>query len=238
MMYKNSISLEDSTHGYKLALRASLTGPATPFESCHLSRSDHGPWSTSQLTRPSSFPPTQGRPLAKPYARAVELMVPQWHHDAEPRTPFEPVNEIHVHSYTMQQIFHPTSESRHFTRADAAKAFGEHILPADQRIPLPELVNLERDLLAGKPMHEARQRFDADVAASEQAVAEEFHHKVRLAEAQTTRVPTDRFEFRVVDYNSQKVGRQGRARGAVGWRYGYPHPDRKVGQVKIPTKVE
>ena len=47
-----------------------------------------------------------------------------------------------------------------------------------------------------------------------------------------------RWDFQFQKFNAEKVGRDGRARGAVGARYGMPHEDRKRGMVKIPTKVE
>ena len=51
-------------------------------------------------------------------------MLPQ--NDLEPNAngqlvPHESIGDIHVPSWTSQQVFWPTSESRHFTREDAAK---------------------------------------------------------------------------------------------------------------------
>ena len=64
-------------------------------------------------------------------------MLPKTSYDLDsdqPITPHEPINEIHVHKATMNQLFHPTSESRHFTRRDAATAFHHRMLPADDRV--------------------------------------------------------------------------------------------------------
>lgn len=61
----------------------------------------------------------------------------------------EPINDLPVHASTRQQLFHPVAESAHFTRADAAHVFSRHLLPADARIPHPELIALERDRLSG-----------------------------------------------------------------------------------------
>jgi hypothetical protein len=165
-------------------------------------------------------------------------MLPQTHFDPQRPQPHEAINEIHVHSYTMQQLFLPTSESREFTREAAAKAFGEHILPADKRVAVPELVQLERDLNSGKSVKQAEATFTASVLASEMKLAQKKQKEAALEEQRTTRVDTDRFEFRFKDMNVNHVGPKGRSRTGTGWRYGLPHQDRKTGQVKIPTKVE
>ncbi|KAK3943927.1 eukaryotic mitochondrial regulator protein-domain-containing protein [Diplogelasinospora grovesii] len=178
-----------------------------------------------------------GQPLARPYAKAVLNMLPQTHLvEGEPE--HEPINEIHIHSYTMQQLFLPTPESRKFTRADAAKAFGDHILPAEKRIPLPELVGLEKDLVEGLSREEANRRFMHAAAASEQAIADREARKAREEEENKKRVDSARFEFRFENINAEAVGPNGRSRKGVGWRYGVPFHDRKRAEVKIPTKVE
>ena len=51
-------------------------------------------------------------------------------------------------------------------------------------------------------------------------------------------VPKRRWDFVFKDVSVEAVGRDGRGHKGVGWRYGFPHEDRKKGQVKIPTKVE
>ena len=63
--------------------------------------------------------------------------------------PHEPITDLPVHPATRQQLFIPVSESRNFTREDAARAFDDTLLTADKRIPHPELVIVERERLAG-----------------------------------------------------------------------------------------
>lgn len=182
-------------------------------------------------------PISQNKPLATPYAKAILNMLPRANLERGEK-PFEPINDIHVHSYTMQQLFVPTAESRQFTRADAAKAFGDHILPPDEKMRIPELVDLERDVASGAEPAEAYRRFVEAAARSEAEVAAARRAREERAEARTTRVDAGRFEYRFEKINAEDVGRDGRARKAVGWRYGVPFNDRRRGVVKIPTKVE
>jgi len=178
----------------------------------------------------------EGKKLATPYARAVMSMLPQ--QQLSEGQEFEPINEIHVHSHTQQQIFLPTSESRHFTREDAAKAFGDHMLPADKRVPHPELISLEKELLAGKSVEEAKAAFEKAAMDSEIATARKAQNRLLHEEKQTTRVQASRFEFRFKEVNVDDVGKDGRSRQGTGYRYGMPFYDRRRGEVKIPTKVE
>jgi len=68
-----------------------------------------------------------------------------------PTTPYIPndpiahesINDLPVHRATTLQLFHPVSESRHFTRRDAGKVFDRNLLPAEDRVPHTELVQLE-----------------------------------------------------------------------------------------------
>ncbi|KAI0434795.1 eukaryotic mitochondrial regulator protein-domain-containing protein [Xylaria sp. FL1042] len=179
------------------------------------------------------------KPLAKPYAKAVLSMLPKFRiNPTQSNAPYEPINEIHVHPYTMQQIFWPTSESRHFTREDAAKAFHPTLLSADKRVPHPELIQMEREVEQGRPPWEASERFKQAVMESERQAAEKQVAKAAFEEGKTTRVNTERFEFRFKKFNSENVGPKGRSRAAVGWRYGAPYDDRSKGhQIKIPTSV-
>lgn len=174
--------------------------------------------------------------MATPLAKALRKMLPQ--HNLTPQErPFEPINDIPVHSYTQQQLFVPVSESRQFTRADAAKAFGEKILPPDEKMRIPELIAYERDLANGIDRRTARDRFVKATAASEQALAAKLKKQEQKAEERRIRVDTGRFEFRIEDIDSEDVGRGGRSRHAVGWRYGVPFMDRRRGEHKIPTSV-
>lgn len=152
--------------------------------------------------------------------------------------PFENINEIHTHAYTKQQLFVPVSESRHFTRKDAARAFHRNMLSADKRMPIPELIEVEKKLHSGEvPYNEGMEALSQKAAAQQKALADKDREAAVAEEARTTRVETDRFEFRVRDVNADNVGPDGRSPHAVGWRYGAPFIDRKRGQVKIPTSV-
>ncbi|KAI1761998.1 eukaryotic mitochondrial regulator protein-domain-containing protein [Hypoxylon sp. FL1150] len=180
----------------------------------------------------------KGQKLAKPYARAVLSMLPTHTFRADQQNvPFEPINELHVHPYTMKQIFWPTSESRHFTRADAAKAFHTKLLSADERVPHPELIQMEKEVLQGRPLWDASERFKQAAMESERKAADKELAKAARDEKHTTRVHTKRFEFRFKQINAENVGPKGRARDAVGWRYGAPYYDRARGEIKIPTSV-
>ncbi|KAG5926912.1 hypothetical protein E4U42_002823 [Claviceps africana] len=179
-----------------------------------------------------------GKKLATPYAKAVMRMLPKTSYfEGEQNEPHEPVNEIHVHRLTMQQLFVPVSESRQFTREDAAKAFHETMLSADARSPQPQLIEMERDILKGVPREESKQNFIARVQKEEESVARKLAAKEAKEEQMTSRVKTDRFEFRFKEIVVDDVGRDGRSRKGTGWRYGAPFDDRKRGVVKIPTSV-
>jgi hypothetical protein len=163
-----------------------------------------------------------------------------------PQTPYNPndirehesINDLPVHPSTRQQLFYPVSESRQFTREDAAKAFKDDLLPADKRIPHPELIILEKEALSKIPRevrHKNQQERDTiALEAKEKAAAAK-----KAWEERTQRiVPTRRWEFKFQDISAEKVGKNGRSREGVGARYGMPHEDRKRGMVKIPTSVD
>lgn len=149
----------------------------------------------------------------------------------------EPINDLIVHPATRQQLFVPVAESRHFTRVDAGKAFDNKLLPADDRIPHPELVQVERELAAGLSFEKRRELAEERLAKEqEKKKKEEERKQAELASLKT--VPQRRWDFVFKDVSVDSVGRNGRDPKGVGWRYGFPHEDRKKGQVKIPTKVE
>ena len=53
-----------------------------------------------------------------------------------------------------------------------------------------------------------------------------------------TKIDSGRSVFRFQDIKvDERVGEDGRGRRGVGARYGFPHEDRKKGQIKIPTRV-
>lgn len=165
-------------------------------------------------------------------------MLPQtYYNDGEMRTPHEPINDIPVHKLSVQQLFVPVSESRHFTREDAAKAFHETLLSADARSPQPELIAMERKVANGAKRDESLANFKKMAQTVEEEYAAKLAEEKRKEEAALRRLKTARYEFRIREINASDVGKDGKARNAVGWRYGAPHQDRKRGQVKIPTSV-
>lgn len=157
--------------------------------------------------------------------------------EGEKNTPHEAINEIHVHSHTMRQLFVPVSESRHFTREDAAKAFHEKLLSPDARSPQPQLIDMEREIREGKTRDEALIGFKEATQKEEEVLANKMRLERERQERLVTRVKTDRYEFRFQQINVQDVGRSGRSRQGTGWRYGAPLQDRKRGMIKIPTSV-
>ncbi|KAF7909543.1 uncharacterized protein EAF01_003261 [Botrytis porri] len=179
-----------------------------------------------------------GKPLARPYADAVMSMVPVTQlNTGASRTTHESINDLPIHAATGQQIFHPTSESRRFTREDAAKIFDEKLLPADQRIPHPELIEMHKDFKAGLSRDERIARQDARDEAEEQVRQRKADRKA-AEEAKIMKVHTPRWEFRIKEINVDDIGKDGRGAHGTGWRYGRPLMDRKRGQVKIPTSVQ
>ncbi|KAI9783299.1 MAG: hypothetical protein M1816_001431 [Peltula sp. TS41687] len=187
----------------------------------------------------------EGKPLARPYARAVLSMLPQTTYVRSRPVPHESINDLPTHPATLQQIFHPTSESRVFTRADAAEIFYPGLLPADKRIPHPELIELERERQEGLP-REVRVDLQRERTMKEEEERAEVERKRKAREARTLKTILSaeqggkggRWEWHVRDISVESVGKDGRAWTGVGWRYGVPHQDRKRGQIKIPTKVE
>lgn len=156
----------------------------------------------------------------------------------EPKQPLEPINEIHVHGYTMQQLFVPTSESRHFTREDAADAFHHTMLSADARMPHKEFVDHHRRVKSGMRERDSEERFVEAARKSQAADEQRYQRRKDVEKRITTTIASERFDFRIKKMQVDDVGPVGRARSGVGWRYGAPYEDRKKNQVKIPTKYE
>ncbi|KAF7551429.1 hypothetical protein G7Z17_g5001 [Cylindrodendrum hubeiense] len=184
---------------------------------------------------------TDGKKLATPYAKAVMKMLPKTsYREGEENEPHEPVNEVQVHNLTMQQLFVPVSESRHFTREDAATAFHDKVLSADVRSPQPQLITMEREILKGSSRAESLEKFKEATQAEEEAVAAKLEKQRLWEKKQTRRVfkkGETRVQFRFKAINVDDAGRDGRSRNGTGWRYGAPFEDRKRGLVKIPTSV-
>jgi len=179
----------------------------------------------------------KGKHLARPYAKAVMSMLPQTQYQTGELQAHESINDLPVHAATQQQIFHPTSESRHFTRADAAKIFDENLLPADERVPHPELAELERERIAGVPYKE---RVARATQRNEELLQKKFAIEKRRKEQEEKAVKvvsSGRWDFRFRDISVDAAGTDGRGPHGTGWRYGVPLMDRKRGQVKIPTRV-
>ena len=178
----------------------------------------------------------QGKPLATPYARAVLSMLPQTPFDGTNIAFHESINDITVHKATLPQVFHPISESRHFSRADAGETFEKGLLPPEKRIPHPQAVAIEKDRLEGTIFEERNSKnweaADARDRALEKVAARRREKEVKA----TTIVQSGRwnFKFRDVVVDRESVGRHV---PGVGSRYGVPPQDRKKGQVKIPTRV-
>ncbi|PUU75905.1 eukaryotic mitochondrial regulator protein-domain-containing protein [Tuber borchii] len=138
--------------------------------------------------------------------------------------PFENIQELPIHSLARRQVFVPTSESREFTRADAGKEFG---LPAaDVMVPHPDLVTLAKERNEIIPLEERIMR------QKERDRLEEIRR-----EAEKERAAERRRQKKVLEVGRWKWCFTEAETGKVGFRYGFPLPDRKKGHVKIPTHV-
>ncbi|KAG8525719.1 uncharacterized protein KY384_000479 [Bacidia gigantensis] len=179
----------------------------------------------------------EGKPLAIPYAKAVMSMLPKTPYIASKPLRHEPINDLPVHQATTPQIFHPTSESRHFTRTDAGKAFKYTLLPADKRIPHPKLVEAQIWHNEGLQKEEVAARQKQNKEVEENFRLEKERARKAREESTTTTAETARSVYRFKEVSVEQVGQDGRGRGGVGARYGMPHQDRKKGQIKIPVRV-
>jgi len=183
----------------------------------------------------------QGKKLETEYQKIVMDMLPQ---SSIPRpksttSPHEEINNLPVHPSTLVQMFLPTSESRQFNRVDAGRAFHPDLLPADARIPHPEMVDFFKDAKSGGYTYSERETRIENRYADIQAAEQQKLERARLAEERHTKVvTTHKYEFRFKDAWAENAGSDGRGRNAVGWRYGQALMDRKKGQVRIPTKVD
>ena len=187
-------------------------------------------WSCSLIS-------SQGKALCMPYANAVMAMLPQTPLSTPPEV-HEPVNDLPVHAATRQQLFIPTSESRQFTRTDAAKAFSSSLKPADERIPNPAILFMERLNIQTESTQE-RQDAIARYLENRKQSQQKQEAARREKEAKDTKIVRGRrWDFKFTEVNAELVARNGRSVDAVGWRYGMPHQDRKRGQWKIQTSVE
>ncbi|KAI4223072.1 MAG: hypothetical protein LQ349_007500, partial [Xanthoria aureola] len=183
----------------------------------------------------------EGKTLATPYARAVSAMLPKTSFVSGSRTPplpHESINDLPVHSATTRQLFHPVPESLHFNRASAAKAFSRELLPADKRIPHPELVELAKVAAQNRGRDDVVKARRNELEKQEAAVLNMRREQKAAQEAAAKKIDTPRWQFRFEEIKAESAGKDGRSKGGVGARYGIPAQDRKKGQIKIPTKVE
>ncbi|KAF2151257.1 hypothetical protein K461DRAFT_280048 [Myriangium duriaei CBS 260.36] len=186
-----------------------------------------------------------GTPFADAYATAVTKMLPTTPYNAEGAEVHESINDLPVHPATRQQIFYPISESREFNRRDAAKVFSPSLLPPDERIPHPELIEVERgidlDVEDEEGQEEMKDRMAEQLRQAAATAKAKVEAKRQAAEAARTKVVKGsrwNFKFETIDANVA-AGKDGRSPVGVGWRYGMPYEDRKRGNQKgIPTKME
>ena len=155
----------------------------------------------------------------------------------EPPSRHEQINDLAVLPSTRPQIFWPVAESQHFTRVEAGKAFDNKLLPAEDRIPHPQLYKIQKGFAQGESMDELNREEWLKIQAKDVEAHAKIQNKTKKREARTTTVQTPRFEykFEAVTVNKGSVGRYV---DGIGQRYGVPPQDRKKGQVKIPTMVD
>ena len=154
-----------------------------------------------------------------------------------PQPEHEALNDLPVHPFTTQQTFLPVSESRAFSRVDAARAFNSRLKPADERIPHPEHVEIEKFKLT-KPTNPELREFRNELQRREELDIASRVERAKERQARDVKVYNGhRWNFKIQDISVDTVGKDGRSRAGVGWRYGMPLEDRKRGQVKIPTSV-
>ena len=175
------------------------------------------------------------------YARAILSMLPSTPYSPNGKpTNHETINDLPVHRDTLPQIFYPVSESRHFTRADAGRVFNSSLLPADDRIPHPELISMAKDEIAGIVRSEREERLLRRNELELQKAEQRRQMQKEKEERGVTIVQPEngRWAFRFKEISVEEAGRNGRGRKGVGARYGFPHEDRKKGQIKIPRRVD
>jgi regulator protein Bot1p len=159
-------------------------------------------------------------------------MLPQTPYNESEIHPHESINDLPVHPATTQQVFWPVSESRQFTREDAGTIFMDGLKAADMRIPHPEMiVKYQTESETTRAM---RMKIEEELRKQQLEKAEEENKK----DDNVKMVNAGRWAFKIEDVNiDATVGKVGRGRKGVGWRYGMPFEDRKRGIIKIPTSV-
>jgi len=111
-------------------------------------------------------------------------------------------------------------------------------MPADDRIPHPEMIEAIKDRMNGMNVREVKEAQQARIDAMAQKRRDAEAKKAEQLACSTTVVEGKRWDFKFVDCKVDATGKEGRSPSGVGWRYGFPHEDRKKGQIKIQTKVE
>lgn len=229
----------DETKQNSISLQDTYSTMVTRSKSLSLAISSL-PGTIIQLSSRETDMAMQKRPLYLGYQQTVMGMLPQTKYDpkAKSQPRHESINDLPVHPSTLTQLFHPTTESRHFTRVDAGKVFHPNLKPADERIPHPEMIEAAKDNTEGYTQSERTTRMKDRYEQMEEATKEKVRRR-QAAEAQrTTTVEGKRWDFKFKDISADVVSKNGRSRSAAGWRYGQPYEDRKKGQVKIPTRVD
>lgn len=184
-----------------------------------------------RLTDPQIFyPVSESRQFTRVDAGRVFSGAPALEHGRENATDLDPINAI-------------SPDPRHIERVGKGDDEHEVLLPADVRIPHPQLIAMERDRITNpNEYHERRQQHQQRMKKLEEVEQERKRSEKERAEKRLTRIDPEasRFEFRFKDVvvSKETTGPDGRGHTAPGRRYGVPTYDRKKGQVKIPTKVE
>lgn len=178
----------------------------------------------------------QGKQLATVYSTAVMAMLPQTPL-RNPPEPHESINDVTVLPSTRPQIFWPVPESQHFTRVEAGRAFDSKLLPAEARIPHPQLYNIQKSIAEGQSSFQANKEEWVKIQAKDVEGHTKIQNKTKKREARTTTIQTPRFQFKFEAVIVNKGG-IGKYVDGIGQRYGVPPQDRKKGQIKIPTRVD
>jgi hypothetical protein len=184
-----------------------------------------------RLTDPQIFyPVSESRQFTRVDAGRVFSGAPALEHGQEKTTDLDPISAI-------------SPDPRQIERVGKRDQEQEVLLPADVRIPHPQLIAMERDRITNPNEYlERRQQHQARMRKLEEVEQERKRAAEAQAERRLMKVQSEasRFEFRFQDVvvSKESTGPDGRGHAAPGRRYGVPTYDRKKGQVKIPTKVE
>ena len=175
------------------------------------------------------YPVSESREFTRTDAGRVFSAAPALPHAKGPVDPAEAITKV-------------VEDHRNIERVGKGETQHDVLLPADMRIPHPQLVASEHD----RNKHQFEQKLNRDafierLEAAEKADAARIERQKQREESQITRVESDngRFEFRFRDVvvSREGTGMDGRGTEAPGRRYGVPNYDRKRGEIKIPTKV-